>query len=458
MKLFFTNDIHSSFKNLAKLSSFIKREKQQSDLLIDAGDFMDMKDLLVQGNLHGVSELVKYIGYDCMAVGNNEIDLTDSGLSQIASKLPMLSCNVFHNDLTDVPNVLKSIMIVKNQVRFLIIGVSPYYSGPDLTSSRYNVFFNMYNLNVEDPIPAVRRELEKHRGQYDISILLSHSGKTIEERILEKIDGIDICIGGHSHSRVERPCRINNTIYMQAFNFAECIGVLDLDIQDRQIHQYCGQLIFNDFPVDDDFQELYLVELGKAKAVLSRPFAFVDCLQFDPYRESELINFISDCLYEEYPCDFAFMHAGICEKSLHGDVSVMKLIELSPSKLNPTRFRVKGSDFEEAIRLSMEHDYIAQSGNGSGFRGHVLGCICVSRNVKIIKSPFAIYIDGVLLDKNREYDIVSDDYMQRAQYYPSLRKPDEEAVFYDGFIRDLISRHISDQALIESSKIKRIYE
>lgn len=288
--------------------------------------------------------------------------------------------------------------------------------------------------------------------------MLSHSGQTIDEQILERIDGFDICIGGHSHSKVEAPCKISNTIYMQAFNFAECIGVLDLDIQDHQIQQYSGQLIWNNFPVDDRFQRLYHTELNNAKAELSKPIATIKELRFNPYEESELINFISDCLYEEYPCDFAFMHAGICEGSLSGDVSIMKLIELSPSKLNPTRFWVKGSDFEDAIRLSLDEDYIHQSGRGSGFRGHVLGCICVSRNVKIIKSPLRIYIDGVLLDKNKEYDIVSDDYMQRAQYYPSLQKPDEEAVFYDGFIRDLIYRHINDQTLVESSQLKRFQE
>lgn len=455
MKLYFTNDIHSNFGNLSRLSSFLKQEKQPGDLLIDAGDFMDLKDLLIQGNLEGVHHLLQYLDYDCMAIGNNEIDLGDGGLSRIASKMTMLSCNLTQNDRSDVPNILKSTIIEKNDIRFLIIGVSPYYSTADLSDSRYNVFFNMCNLNVVDPIPAIKSELAEHQGSYDIAILLSHSGQAIDETLLNRIDGIDICIGGHTHSKVEAPYQVNGAIYMQAFNYAECIGILELDIQDRKIQTYYGKLVENDFLEDVEFRKRYLTEFDVAKTELSKPIATIDGLDFNPYRESELINFICDSLYEEYPCDFAFMHAGICEGSLRGDVSVMKLIELSPSKLNPTRFRVRGSNFEEAIRLSFDEEYIAQSGRGSGFRGHILGCICVSRNVKIIKSPIAIYIDGILLDKNKEYNIISDDYMQRAQYYPSLRKPDDESVFYDGFIRDLIYRHITDTTLIESSKIKR---
>lgn len=125
MKLFFTNDIHSSWGNLARLSSFIKQQKQKDDLLIDAGDFMDLKDLLVQGNLDGVSKIIRYLDYDCMAIGNNEIDQSCTGLGSIASKIKMLSCNLVQNDLTDVPNILKSTIIEKNGVRFLVVGNSP---------------------------------------------------------------------------------------------------------------------------------------------------------------------------------------------------------------------------------------------------------------------------------------------------------------------------------------------
>lgn len=456
MKIYFTNDIHSNFQNLIRLSSFIKDNKHPGDLLLDAGDLMDLKDLLVQGNLSGICELMRYLGYDCMAIGNNECDQEYTGLSLIASQMKMLSCNLFQNDLSEIPNILKSTIITKNNIRFLIIGVSPYYNA-NLTYSGYNVFYNMGNLNVVEPICAIEQELEQNQGRYDISILLSHSGLAAEEHILSQVDGIDICIGGHSHSKVERPRKIKNTIYMQACNYAEFIGVLDLEIEKSAIKHWDGQLIENTFAPDERLEAIYRHELEKAKCELSKPVTTIKELHYDPYHESELINFISDSLFEEYPCDFAFIHAGICNSSLSGDVSMMKLIELSPSKLNPTRFKVKGSDFKKAIQLSLDHEYISQSGMGPGFRGSILGCICVSHNVSVIKSPLTIYINGELLDDSREYDIISDDYMQRADYYPSLHRPDSEAEFYNGFIRDLIYRHITNTARIESSKIKRFH-
>lgn len=454
MKIFFTNDIHSNFQSLLGLSTYIRENRSPNDLFLDAGDMMDLKDLLVQGNRKGVGQLIQHLGYDCMAIGNNEIDQEYAGLTEIASQVTMLSCNLFQNDGREVPNIRKSTVLTKSGIRFLVIGVSPYYN-KELTDSGYNVFYNMGNLNVVEPIKCIRQELEINRGQYDLSILLSHSGLAAEEYILNQVPGIDICIGGHSHSRVEHPCLIKNTVYMQAFNYAACVGVLDLKIEKGTIKGYEGALIENVFNKDRELESIYLRELEQAKCELSRPVATIDQLCCDPFQESELINFVADSLYVEYPCDFAFIHAGICGGDLRGDVSMMKLIELSPSKLNPTRFKVRGADFEEAIRLSLEPDYISQPGRGPGFRGSVLGCICVSRNVKIVKSPLTIYINGDLLDKNREYDIISDDYMQRADYYPSLRKPDHEATFYTGFIRDLIYRHITDQTLIESCKIKR---
>lgn len=454
MKLLFTNDIHSNFENLVRLGSFIKANKQPEDLLLDAGDFTDLKDLLVQGNLDGVSKLTDYLGYDCMTIGNNEIDLEYSGLTRLASQKKMLSCNLRQNDLSEVPNILKSTIITKNNIRFLIIGASPYYT-KHITPASFNIFYNMGNLHVVDPIQLIQNELETNKGNYDISILLSHSGIAAEEHILNVVDGIDICIGGHSHTRIDKPYKIDNTIYMQASNYAECIGVLELKIENKSIMHYDGYLVENTFAEDEQLEDIYHRELETAKGELNKPVATINELQYDPYQESELINFIADSLYEAYPCDFAFMHAGICNDSLSGDVSMMKLLEISPSKLNPTRFKVKGSDFKEAIRLSLDRDYISQSGMGAGFRGNVLGCICVSHNVKIVKEPLTIYVNGELLDDDREYDIVSDDYMQRATYYPSLHCSDEEATFYRGFIRDLMYRHITNTELIEQSKKKR---
>ena len=44
-------------------------------------------------------------------------------------------------------------------------------------------------------------------------------------------------------------------------------------------------------------------------------------LVFDPFEESELINFICDILKKERECDFALMHAGIAESALKRPVS-----------------------------------------------------------------------------------------------------------------------------------------
>lgn len=54
---------------------------------------------------------------------------------------------------------------------------------------------------------------------------------------------------------------------------------------------------------------------------MSIPMDVIGELVFDPFEESELINFICDILKKERECDFALMHAGIAESALKRPVS-----------------------------------------------------------------------------------------------------------------------------------------
>lgn len=134
------------------------------------------------------------------------------------------------------------------------------------------------------------------------------------------------------------------------------------------------------------------------------------------------------------------------------------MIENFPSKLNPTWFHVSGQAIKEVVELSLDEEHIRQDGRGAGFRGYVLGTLGFSSNVKITKNPLTIMIDGQMLDEEKEYYIVSDDYLQRGTGYPSLRVGDDEAAFDKRFIRDVVEEHLMDGEAFESAKIQRVYE
>ena len=192
-----------------------------------------------------------------------------------------------------------------------------------------------------------------------------------------------------------------------------------------------------------------------AEEVLSQELPVVRELAFDPFRESELTNFICDCLKKEFGGDLALMHSGISQGPLQRPVSRKSLIENFPSKLNPTIYVVSGEKLLAAMRLSLDEDHVRRSGQGSGFRGRVLGCLGYSCNVTVCREPFRVKIDGKSLEPGKNYTVVTDDYLQRGTGYPSLAVPDEAARFDKRFIRDLVQEYLTDEAVFRSASVPR---
>ena len=149
------------------------------------------------------------------------------------------------------------------------------------------------------------------------------------------------------------------------------------------------------------------------------------------------------------------MHSGIALGPLRRPVSRKSLIELLPSKLNPTIYALPGEKLLEAIRSSLDDAYIRQSGQGAGFRGTVLGCLGFSSNVTVHRDPLAVEIDGKPLEPHNIYTILTDDYLQRGSGYPSLAVPDRAARFDKRFIRDLVEEYLMNGAVFRAGEVKR---
>ena len=177
LTIYQTNDLHSNFENIARIAAYIKDHRKKEDLFLDCGDLCDLKDITVQGTRGiGAVRILKHVGVDAMAVGNNEIDLENKSLVKCAGEdIKMLSCNITDNDKNPLDGITGSVIFNRCGVRFLVIGISPYYS-KSLKPGKYNVFFQMGNLSTNDPITQINDEIKRNKGQYDFCILLSHSG------------------------------------------------------------------------------------------------------------------------------------------------------------------------------------------------------------------------------------------------------------------------------------------
>jgi len=238
-----TNDIHSHVLPFhrsedvlvggsAARASRIERERARNPdlLLLDAGD-------VIQGTpaynlFRGVPDtrVMSAMRYDAVALGNHDLDDGPAAwihLRQYAT-YPVLSANIFAaadsgwaRDLTETPpaEVRSNSQWIGGQrvsekapLRFL---ARPYVILPwhgakvailGLTTGRLvNIVRISANrgVAVSDPIAAARYYVPRLREQADIVIALTHLGVEDDKELARRVPGIDLIVGGHSHTRLE---------------------------------------------------------------------------------------------------------------------------------------------------------------------------------------------------------------------------------------------------------------
>ena len=257
----------------ARVATVIKREKEKRNnpvLVLDGGDFL-MGSLFHMIAREEAAELrlMKDMGYDALTLGNHEFDLKPKGLARIlhsAAAKGGMPAIVFSNAIfskeSDRDDALEEVF---NQGM-----VKPY-----VVLERGGIKIGIFGLlgkdaaekapfaspvQFRDPV-EISREMVKvlrEKEKVDMVICLSHSGlseaksRSEDEILAGKVQGIDVIVGGHSHTRLEKPIVINSTIIVQAAAYGNCVGVLDLLMNKGKARQKNYRLIDIDASIPGD--------------------------------------------------------------------------------------------------------------------------------------------------------------------------------------------------------------
>jgi 5'-nucleotidase len=80
-----------------------------------------------------------------------------------------------------------------------------------------------------NPITTAQDVAKKLRDQVDLVIALTHIGYTQDQKLAEDCPEIDIILGGHSHTVLEQPTKINQTSICQTGSHGRFIGIYEWD-------------------------------------------------------------------------------------------------------------------------------------------------------------------------------------------------------------------------------------
>ena len=98
------------------------------------------------------------------------------------------------------------------------------------------------------------------RPKVDVLIALTHLGFDADQVLAEAVPEIDVIVGGHSHTRIEEPVVVGNTLIVQAGEHAKELGLLQLTLEDGMITEVARELVPVGADVADSFQAAEIVQ------------------------------------------------------------------------------------------------------------------------------------------------------------------------------------------------------
>ncbi len=168
------------------------------------------------------------IGYDALALGNHDFDQGVEVVKARAAeaKFPILIANIVEAASGKVPAWAKAYIVKEvGGIRFGIIGLG--YTGTPAISSKVK---ELQVFKFVDEMEAVKQILPEVKSKSDVIVIVSHAGYDRDQLIASAVSGIDVIVGGHSHTELRQPKVVGTTVIVQAGSKAQHVGRLELKI------------------------------------------------------------------------------------------------------------------------------------------------------------------------------------------------------------------------------------
>ncbi|SDL09882.1 5'-nucleotidase/hypothetical protein/2',3'-cyclic-nucleotide 2'-phosphodiesterase / 3'-nucleotidase / 5'-nucleotidase [Franzmannia pantelleriensis] len=403
LTLFHTNDLHGRTDAYPQLVSTLDkaRERHGDGLLLDAGDIFSGTLYFTEFHGQDAVEFMNLMGYDAFVPGNHEFDLGDpeEGHQALAAffeaaEFPIVAANMdfsaspefealLGDSLAESPagGMIHDGIVVEHQgERIGIFGLNTEDT-PNI-SSPGSVSFSDYRETAEAMVERFEAE------GIDKIIALTHLGYDTDPSVgndlllAQHVEGIDIIIGGHSHTRLDPPTLVTEnhrgetmapTVIGQAGEYGEYLGVMEVIFDgDGMVVDVSGELLsVADSEADPQAAEMLepytaAIETLRDEAIgvaleqtLANPRHGDGDEQSVRANETALGNLIADgqlVAARRVASDTVMAlqnGGGIREPLTEGDVTVGDLIAVQPFGNRLTLLEVSGAELIDTFEIAL---------------------------------------------------------------------------------------------------------
>ena len=274
LTLLHSNDMHGDFLaedgsgtpvgGVAMLSGYINkvRQSQPNTLYCIAGDMF--RGSVIDSEYRGFStiEIMNMLAPDVVTLGNHE---TDYGIAHLlflekCARFPIINANL-HIKTNGARLFRPHVILNAGGIKVLFIGILT----EDVIAQTKKEELIGSVVDVAEAAEEVGRICNAYNAvDVDLTVLLTHIGFEEDKKLAARLDpawGVDIIVGGHSHTLLTEPAEVNGIQIVQAGTGTDQIGRFDLtvDTLENRVADWrweCVPINAETCPADKDIERL----------------------------------------------------------------------------------------------------------------------------------------------------------------------------------------------------------
>lgn len=386
-----TNDIHSRIESINRFDSTCNAEGEaegkcfggvarikaavdakraemagENLLVLDAGDPFQGSLFYTTYKGAAEAEFMEAIGYDAMAVGNHEFDDGPEGLAKFIEMVsfPVVSGNLDLSGSAELNGKVEDHVVLEVGGKKIGIVSALATDTVETSSPGADVIF-------QDEIEALTADVAALEADgVDIIIALTHVGLPVDMKIAEAVPGLDLVIGGHSHTLLSNtaerasgpyPTMVGDVPVVQAYAYSKYLGMITLTFDDAgNLTSAEGEPILLDASITPDEAMLARVaEMGgpieelKARVVAETSEAIDGDRSVCRTQECPMGTLVAEAMLDrvkDQGVQIAIQNGGGLRASIDaGEVTMGEVLTVLPFQNTLATFEITGQQVIDAL-------------------------------------------------------------------------------------------------------------
>ncbi|TPX59293.1 hypothetical protein SpCBS45565_g07774 [Spizellomyces sp. 'palustris'] len=365
-------DSNTCYGGAARIQYLVSKFRSERDdvVLLDAGDQFQGTLFF---NVYGASasaEIMNQLMYTAMCIGNHEFDKGVEYAGTFFKNLtfPVISSNI---DLQTAPKLAEAGVKPYIVLKEYGVGIIGY-----ITNTTSQITTGAKGIVFRNPVPVVQKYVDELQSQGIKRIIcLSHNGYAQDKYLAENVRGLNLIVGGHSHSLLLNnqtvpgvegpyPTEVTNpdnktTYIVQSHRYGDYLGHVSLTWNNAdELVNFTGESILLDqtIPIDNStaakvaewrkgFAALTEQVVGQASADLPNAGCGAG--------ECAIGNLIADSMLDNRQAEggqIAFVNSGSIRAALEkGNISVADVLTILPFGNSMMQFPYTGAQIMEVL-------------------------------------------------------------------------------------------------------------